>query len=259
MRRRSGYIWIAAGIVLAVLAGLLAVWLIMRVAPSVAPEEAPEPKVRVVVAARFIPEAGLILDDDIDLITVPADIVPENAARSAEEVTGRVALIPISPDEMILINQVIVPDVKGEHVGFLMDKDKVAVAFSANDLMAQSGLVKAGDHVDLFMSWSVSPKEGGARLATFDALQNVEVAALIRVAAEGEEGPRRATGRLTGAEIIILVMDPQDALLLKHLIDNGAIVDLALRAPGSEEPFVLEPVDMEYVVDRFDLRVPVFP
>jgi pilus assembly protein CpaB len=260
MRRRSGYIWIAAGIVLAVLAGLLAVWLIMRVAPGAAPEEVPEPEIEVVVAARFIPEAGLILDDDIDTITVPADIVPENAARDPDEVTGRVALIPISPDEMILINQVVVPDVKGEHVGFLMEKDKVAVAFSADDLMAQSGLVQVGDHVDLFMSWNVSPgEEGGARLATFDALQNLEIAALIRTRADEDEAPRRATGRLTGAEIIILVMDPQDALLLKHLVDTGAIVDLALRAPGAEEPFVLDPVDMDYVVDRFDLRVPVFP
>ena len=181
-------------------------------------EEVPEPEIEVVVAARFIPEAGLILDDDIDTVTVPADIVPENAARSPDEVTGRVALIPISPDEMILINQVIVPDVKGEHVGFLMDKDKVAVAFRAGDLMAQSGLVRVGDHVDLFMSWGVSPQEGGSRQATFDALQNLEIAALIRPGGEGDEGPRQAAGRLTGVEIIILIMDPQDALVLKHLL-----------------------------------------
>jgi pilus assembly protein CpaB len=125
--------------------------------------------------------------------------------------------------------------------------------------MAQSGLVRVGDHVDLFMSWGVSPEEGGSRQATFDALQNLEIAALIGGGGEEDGGPRQAAGRLTGGQIIILIMDPQDALVLKHLLDTGASVDLALRAPGAEEPFVLEPVDMEYVVDRFDLRVPVFP
>jgi Flp pilus assembly protein CpaB len=259
MRRRSGYIWIAAGIALAVLAGLLAVWLIMRVAPSVAPEQVPEPEVQVVVAARFIPEAGLILDGDIDLIKVPADIVPENAARRADEVTGRVALIPISPDEMILINQLVVPDVKGEHVGFLMDKDKVAVGFQASDLMARSGLVRAGDHVDLLFSTDVQVSEQGSRLVTFNSLQNVEIAALISVGQQEGETPRGAVDRLTGGQIIILVLDPQDALLLKYLVDYGGTVSLALRAPDAEEPFVVEPVDMEYVVDRFDLRVPIFP
>lgn len=259
MRRRSGFIWIVAGIALAILAGLLTVWLVMRVVPAAAPPELAEPEIEVVMAARYIPVREVILDDAVELRSVPASAVPDNAARSLDQITGYMAMIPISPDEIILTNQVLTPDVSSDRVGFLMAGDKLAVAFAATDLMARSGLIRPGEHVDLLFSVEVATASGdGERIVTLDALQNVEIAAMIRPGgAEVGEGVA-ALSRDEPATIIV-ALDPQDALVLKHLWDIGGTVSLALRAPGAEEPFDVEPVDMPYMVDRYELRIPVFP
>jgi Flp pilus assembly protein CpaB len=259
MTRRSGYIWILAGIALALLAGLLTVWLVLRVAPAAAPAAVAQPEIEVVVAARFIPGRHLLVARDVELRKMPALLVPDNAARSAEEAVGRIATIAIYPDEVLLTNQVIPPDLKSAQVGFLMDQDKVAMAFSASDLLGRSGLIKPGDHVDIFYSIeTVETEDSPPRLVTFDALQNVDVAAIIRPGGQ-EVGEGVAEALSSDPNTIVVAMDPQDALVLKHLRDMAGIMTLVLRAPGAEQEFELVPVDMPYLVDRYELRIPVFP
>jgi hypothetical protein len=51
-------------------------------------------------------------------------------------------------------------------------------------------------------------------------------------------------------------MNPQDALVLKHLMDTGAQVDLVLRSPNATQIFDLDPVFDEYLIDRYQLEVP---
>jgi hypothetical protein len=54
---------------------------------------------------------------------------------------------------------------------------------------------------------------------------------------------------------ILLAMDPQDALVLKHLKDAGGTFDIVLRAPTSNQLFELEPVWDEYLIDRYELEI----
>ena len=53
---------------------------------------------------------------------------------------------------------------------------------------------------------------------------------------------------------LLLALDPQDALVLKHLKDTGAIFDLVLRSPTSNLLFDLEPVTDEYLIDLYGLE-----
>ena len=113
--------------------------------------------------------------------------------------------------------------------------------------------------------------------ATFNLLQNVTIAAIVvertataapprapiggrGTATEGEEedaeagAAGRTPTRQTGPpEAILLTVDPQDALLLKYAMDAGGIVDIVLRAPGTERPFDTEPVDIDYVINRYHI------
>jgi len=78
---------------------------------------------------------------------------------------------------------------------------------------------------------------------TFDLLQNVAIAAIVRqVSQEGTQGAPRA---------LLLAVAPQDALVLKYMKDVGATMDLVLRAPGAEGEFVVEPVDLDYVINGY--------
>ena len=82
---------------------------------------------------------------------------------------------------------------------------------------------------------------------TFNLLQNVTIAAIVT--------GQTATGGAAGAaQAILLTVSPQDALLLKYAKDAGGIVDIVLRAPGTERPFSTEPVDVDYMIHRY--RIP---
>jgi hypothetical protein len=54
----------------------------------------------------------------------------------------------------------------------------------------------------------------------------------------------------------LLALNAQDALVLKHMRDQGAIFDLVLRSPTSNELFEVSPVTEEYLLQRFQLQAP---
>lgn len=259
MKRRVGCIWIGAGIVLALLAGALAFWAILRASSQATAPAVRVPTIEVVVASRAIGVRELILPEDVEVRTAPADIVPENAIRKVDEVVGWVTLTPLAPDEMILTNNIISPTVQGGYFAFTMDKSKVAMAFPANDLMSSNNLLKPGDHVDLLFSIEVQiTEESSGELVTFNALQNLEIAAIVQpqgVARTQAEAGITATRPLA----IVFALDPQDALVLKHLHDIGGVVDIVLRAPDAKERFSTQPVNQRYLIDRYQLRIPVLP
>ena len=57
-------------------------------------------------------------------------------------------------------------------------------------------------------------------------------------------------------QAFLLVVNPQDALVLKHLLDMGGVFDFVLRAPTSDQLFNLQPVMSEYLIDRYQLEIP---
>jgi pilus assembly protein CpaB len=160
-------------------------------------------------------------------------------------------LTSLSSGEMVLASHIISPTVKGGPVAFLMEESQVAMAFPAEDILTRNNLLKPGDHVDVLFSIEVTLGEEGGNLVTFNALQNLEVAAIPRATAEG--------GGAGKPLALVFTLDPQDALVLKHLRDMGGTVDIVLRAPEAEERFTTQPVHMNYLIDRYQLRVPELP
>jgi len=56
---------------------------------------------------------------------------------------------------------------------------------------------------------------------------------------------------LTNEGALLFAVSAQDALTLKFLKDSGAIMDVALRAPTSEQLLEAETVDLPYMADRY--------
>jgi len=228
----------------------------MRAASTqVTPTQQETPKVKVVVASHAVAVREMLQAGDVETRAAPADIVPESAIRSIDEVVGWISTVPLVPGEMILSTQLISPTIKGEAVAYVMDKGKVAIAFPADDLLTRNNLLQAGDHVDVLFSIKTkgtdANTEGG--IVTFSALQNLEVAALVR------SGNLEAKVNESQPVAIIFAVDPQDALVLKYLKDVGSVVDMVLRAPESKERFEEQPVHMDYLSDRYQLHTPVTP
>lgn len=269
MARLRGFVWLSAGVVLALLAGLVAYTTLSRVAEAPADSAAAAPKVTVLVASRNLPVRSVLTLDDLLEVELPPDAAPDGAARTTDSAVGRLTTTPLFPGEPILEQKLVDPNVTspdGRKALFLLE-DEVLMALASQDMLSLSGMLSPGDHVDILFSLDFPENRGiGAvdsgqddQQTTFGLLQNVMIAGLVggvpTANAEGEEGGEAtSTAR---PETILLSIAPQDALALKYAVDAGGVIDLVLRAPGVEKPFVTDPVDIDYLINRY--RIPTGP
>ena len=111
------------------------------------------------------------------------------------------------------------------------------------------------------------------RTFTFDAMQATDISAIIADVQFNEEDAAAYEAVQLGAEeellastepypssvrvqAYLLILNPQDALLLKHLVDIGGVFDMVLRAPNADQLFNLQPIMAEYLIDRYQLEIP---
>jgi pilus assembly protein CpaB len=214
----------------------------------------------VVVAASAVEVRSLLTDDNVELRQLPVNAVPEGAVRELEEAVGKITLVDLYPGEVILAQRLVDPNIitADGRLALAVAEDQVLMAVSPVDLMSRINVLKPGDHVDLLFSLDfpmttgvvLPPAEGeeaaGVEIATeeeqvtFFLLQNIVIAAII-----GEENEPQA---------ILVTLSPEDALVLKYAVDAEGIQDIVLRAPGAEQPFDVEPVDVDFMINRY--RIP---
>jgi len=258
MGRLRGFIWLIAGLVVALLAGLVGFVTLNRAAVRTAGLEVQGvPEVQVVVAARGVAVRAVLGADDVELKSRPVTAVPEGAVARVEDAVGKITLVELYPGEAILAQRLLDPNLitANGRYALLVAGDEVLMALPTVDLLSRVDVLKPGDHVDLLFSLDV-PAEvaqgrgaGEEKQVTLNLLQNLTIAAVVggQTAAErGEAGEPQA---------LLLTITPQDALVLKYAIDAGGFLDIVLRAPGVERPFATEPVDIDYVIDRYGIPI----
>ena len=264
MGRLRGFLWLTAGLVVAVLAGLVAFTTLSRAAATRSGQPQAQPTVSVVVATQAVAVRAVLTEEDVELQDVPVDSVPEGAVGAVADAVGKVTMTELYPGEVVLAQRLVDPnEISGDgRVAVLLGEDEVLMAFPAGDLMSQSKVLKPGDRVDLLFSLdfpvnralvalgAAGEAAGGStrdeEQATFDLLQNVAIAAIVTdVTATG--------GDDTTPLALLLTVTPQDALMLKYVKDAGGIVDVVLRAPGMDKPFEVEPVDVDYLINKYQI------
>jgi len=268
------------GIVL-VLAGVLFVSVILRgsLATRAEPTARPPITVPVVVTTRSIPLRALLNTQDVTLVDVPVELVPLNAVSEIAAVVGKITKIPLVAGEMMMRHHLADPtNITARDIAFAIGDDQVVMAFPTTDLMSQVEILQPGDLVDILVSVRVpviasnqtNDPEAVAEdtLFTFDALQRVEISAIVVEIVRQQQA--RASTTTAGAQptptptpspseirtqAILLALAPQDALVLKHLQDAGGVIDIVLRSPTSAQVFELNPVTSEYLKDRYELVI----
>lgn len=284
MARLRGCLWLLAGVVIAALAGFMGYMYLVQAAEAPAAEVAVVgPQVSVVVAARRAPVRALLTADDLRLVEMPVELAPEGALPAVEEAVGRITLIELYPGEPVLLQRLLDPTVTlaDGRTALALAENEVLMAFPADDLLTTLITLRPGDRVDLHLSLvfpmdpdlAAEPPAGqpaGAaeqqaeELVTFAVLQNVGVVALPGQVAEAAPAPPQPGADALGAAAeqvvepqpplaILFALAPQDALVLKHVMDRGAVQSIVLRAPGVDVEFELEPVHIEYLINRFNI------
>jgi Flp pilus assembly protein CpaB len=291
-RRAIGIIIAIVGIAVAVV-GIFSIRQILTMSfapPPSATQSLPETE-KVVVVSRDFAVGDVITVDGIRQEDIPVGIIPRNAVREIDAVVDRIAKVPLVAGEMVLAHHLADPTNISHDIGFTMSDNMVMLALPAGDLMSSLNVLQRGDIVDVLVTIQeeISPAETvegtGEPLATgageedqevkvrnftFDAMQAQQISAVI-ADIEYQEGNYTSVPLGNEEEIIaseapppaeikvqayLLILNPQDALVLKHLIDIGGKFDLVLRAPSSDQLFDLQPVMSEYLIDRYQLEIP---
>lgn len=257
----AGLILVAAGIFTSML-------LIQRFqtnqVPSTAVENTIKTTVAVVIHDMFLGDR--IEAIDVKLISVPEELAPRDAITNLEEAVGKIIKTDLVQGEMVLSHNLANPTNNINDLSFILDEDHVLMAFPADDLMSRKNMVQRGDIIDIFATFvekvetvgdtNTTPSAGGSaqpetRTFTVDTMQKVSVTAMVLEAIEQSNTPNPKP-RITA---YLLALRPQDALILKHLKDTGAIFDIVLRAPNSSIQFNLTPVTEEYIIEYYGLEI----
>jgi pilus assembly protein CpaB len=278
MKRRS-WLWFVASAVLAVIAGAIAIFVLMRAAGDGSQIETSSGQY-VLVAVNPIAAGSIIRADTVTM--EERTEIPSGALMTAEDALGQIAARDIAVGEVIRV-QDFASGIGRRDLDIVLGNDKIAVVLPADDILSQWGAIVPGDHVDVLFTLDVileSPMYPEETLYVAEGevvqrverdqsldnvsvltLQNLEVLQILEepvseVEAEqrGQEQGQEAVGPPQRA--LLLKVDPQDAVLLKYIRDSLGTVDLALRSPENGTLFDVEPVNVNYLLLRYGIVLP---
>jgi Flp pilus assembly protein CpaB len=259
--------------------GILAINAVLRQSftPRAQPTPVAEATQDVVITTHDMAVGAVVNREDIQLATVPVSLVPRDGLQTIEAALGKFVTVHLVQGEMLLQHHLADPTNIAHDVGYIIGDGEVLMAFPSTDLMSTLGVLQRGDNVDIFatMTVVVSPTNttaqvGGtsgqqteSRMFTFDALQRVQISAIVadvvaesgssNVTGQAQPTPNPATVRVRA---YLLALNAQDALVLKNMRDAGAVFDIVLRSPTSNELFEVSPVTEEYLLQRYKLQLP---
>ncbi|MDO8674099.1 MAG: Flp pilus assembly protein CpaB [Dehalococcoidia bacterium] len=240
-RKRGGCLLMALGVVVALIAGGIAFY-VVTVAST---RTAEVPTRAVLVAAVNIPERTLINASMLRVQQWPPENVPPGSLNTIEAGANKFSTMPIFVGQAVLGSQI--ADTKGgSGVAYALEpgKELVAVNLSGAAGIISSGAVRAGDVIDLIVN---TPGSNGNQVAP--TMQNLRIYAIGSVLAGAKAGAGAGPSNL-----FLFQVTPQDALILKFL--ETLNVDMVLRAAGDDVIVPTEPVTIDYLVNKYRLQRP---
>lgn len=272
MRKRAGLLLMLVGLMLASLSALL----VLGMARQTQETAQQVRQVYVVMLTRDVPENTIIAADMLAIKPFPADFAPGGAVATIEEAAGKYAGSRLFKDTVLLRSQ-LGGQKRSRDVAAILPPGKVAYWLAMPELMASTGGVKAGDRIDVLLTVNlcIPDKDGKENCdsskrnnTTQTTLQNVEVFSIGTIEQAEQQGAqstmqdvqqaRRALGPNQQQAIVILV-DHQDAVIVKFIKDSGGFIDLVLRATEDTQVVRTDGVTIDTIFDRFRFRVPQQP
>ena len=246
-----------------------------------------------VVLTHDMKLGDLIQEQDVTTAEIPTEFLPRNYVADPADAVGKFIKADLIQGEMLLQHNLADPTNSNGDLAFILSDEHILMAISVDDTMTRQAIVKRGDIIDVYVTMTQPvdvasiPGVGGEtspisedevagdetdanvpRSFTFGAFQNLGITALVadiivqdnqgnaaqRIADAAEPEPTDSLENIV-VRAYLLALNPQDALVLKHLKDNGGVFDLVLRSPTSTQSFDLTPVTQEYIVELYGLEI----
>lgn len=234
------------------------------------------PQVYVVMAAREIPDQAQVTPDALVVRPFPAEFAPAGAIASPEQAIGKFAVGTIYRDQIILNGHVSVAK-RAPSMSDRVPPGKVVVWMPMPQLLSGQVGFRPGDRLDILLSLQIGdaaaaaadthPDAGPAAqtssksgLSTQTTLQNIEIFAIGEPSQAGADpvtpGTAAKAGGGGGAQPLALLVDHQDALIIKYIKDSGGTIDFALRSSDEDRIVRTDAETIDSIAERFRFRVP---
>ena len=269
---------VIAGLILVVIGVFASILLVQQYQAAQAPSSVEEETVKttVVVVTRDLSLGDRVEAGDVELMSVPVEIVPRDSVSTLETVVGKIIKTDLVQGEMVLDHNLADPTNNIGDISFILSDDHILMAFPAKDLISENNMIQRGDIIDIFATFENEIEDTGnaaatesdsniirTRVFTVDSMQKIGVTAMVIDVIESSsatdisllQGSDQGTAVEGTVEAYLFALSPQDALILKYLKDTDAIFDIVLRAPTSTGQFELTPVTDEYIIELYGLEL----
>jgi pilus assembly protein CpaB len=223
------------------------------------------PQVYVVMASREIPDQAIVTPDALVVRPFPAEFAPVGAISQPEAAVGKFAVGTIYRDQIIMNGHVST----GKRAPSLSDRvpvGKVVVWLPMPDLLTGQIGFRPGDRLDILLTLKLVQSQIGDSAtssvaqgtSTQTTLQNVEIFAIGEQAQAGVKADSSgvsARPASSGGPLALLV-DHQEAIIIKYIKDSGGTIDFALRSSDEERIVRTDAVTVDSIAERFRFRVP---
>ncbi len=173
---------------------------------------------QVAVAAADIAPGTALNGGVIKIATWPMELIPPQAASTVKQVDGRVALMPITNGEPILMGK-LAPEGTAAGLSGLLDDQKRALTIRVDDVSGVAGFIHPGDRVDILADIRApEAKEYFSKII----LQN------IGVLTTGQIWEKKGDNKPVVVNTVTVELTPDQAEVL-NLASNEGKIRLALR------------------------------
>jgi pilus assembly protein CpaB len=259
MKRRGALALMALGILLAGGASVIVLGIARQAGEA---SKAVIPQVYVVMAAREIPDQAVVTPDALVVRPFPAEFAPVGAISQPEQAVGKFAVGTLYKDQILLSGHVST----GRRAPSLSDRvppGRVVIWMPMPELLAGQVGFRPGDRLDILLSLSLNKASAGEQqsnsqgLSTQATLQNVEIFAIGEQLQAGvQPADKGAQAKGPSGQPLALLVDHQDAIIIKYIKDSGGTINLALLSSDEERIVRTDAVTVDSIAERFRFRVP---
>ncbi len=181
----------------------------------------------ILVAQKFIDINAELTEDMISVEEWPVNIIPENAARSLDQLANMVPIRGIPKGAPIFLSD-IVDKSKSGVIAIKRGQRLISIKVGADDTL--NGLLKPGDRVDLIGIFS---KKEGMNTSTISSTfqKNIQVYSVNETTTA--DGPREAVGAKANSIVTVVVNEKQAEQIA--LVQKVAFLKLVYRGQISSD------------------------
>jgi Flp pilus assembly protein CpaB len=292
---RGGRIFIIIGVFLGLIT-MVAALIILGTnpgAPPVLPTPSAPKTTKVVVAVQNIGEGTKVVPQAVELREQEINEVPPGALVYVSQALDKIARTTVNQGQIVQESMLTTEEeiiASGRNASILIPKGRVAIALPLDKLSSVGYALEHGDAVDVLLTMRfidvdeqsqtelplvlsgtncpgcVPTNPQISRMTTQLLVQDAEVLKVgIWTPASGPVQPTPQPGQSREAttptpvpppDIVTLMVNQQDALVIKYARETGARYDLVLRSSGDHDLVTTEPVTLDYMLARFGIVVP---